>query len=246
MRETRILMDMPVTVEIIDGSASKSAIAAVFDYFTYIDNKFSIFKESSEISRVNRGEFGESYYSQDMKTVLLLAQQTKEQTGGYFDIYHNGRFDPSGIVKGWAIYNAANILKNLEFKHYYVDAGGDIQVSGRNSQGEDWSVGIRNPFNIHEVVKVISLTDKGIATSGTYMRGNHIYNPYGPNRKITEIVSLTVIGPNVYEADRFATAAFAMGRKGIEFIGLLKGFAGYMIDNRGIAIYTSNFNRYVV
>jgi len=56
---------------------------------------------------------------------------------------------------------------------------------------------------------VVYVTDEGIATSGTYLRGEHIYNPK-TGEAASEIVSLTVIGPNIYEADRFATAAFAM------------------------------------
>ena len=58
--------------------------------------------------------------------------------------------------------------------------------------------------------------------------------------------SLTVIGPNVYEADRFATAAFAMGREGLRFIEEQPGLEGYMIDRSGMASYTSGFDRVVV
>jgi len=49
----------------------------------------------------------------------------------------------------------------------------------------------------------------------------------------------------VYEADRFATAAFAMGKKGILFIESLTGFEGYAVDNKGIATYTNGFTAYV-
>lgn len=246
MKETRILMDMPMTVEVIGTTVTKTVISQVFDYFIYIDNTFSTFKEDSEISRINRGEIKKSDYSNDMKTVFELAEKTKKETNGYFDIMHNGKYDLSGIVKGWAIFNAANILKNLGLSNYYVDAGGDIQVSGKNSQQKNWTIGIRNPFNRNEIVKVITVTHEGVATSGTYIRGQHIYDPHNPDKKITDIVSLTVIGPNIYEADRFATAAFAMGRKGIEFIENLIGFEGYMIDNKGMATFTNGFNNYVM
>ncbi len=74
------------------------------------------------------------------------------------------------------------------------------------------------------------MSDCGVATSGTSIRGQHIYNPQDDAAPIDEIVSLTVIGPNIYEADRFATAAFAMGSDGIVFIEQLDGFEGYMID----------------
>jgi thiamine biosynthesis lipoprotein len=93
---------------------------------------------------------------------------------------------------------------------------------------------------------VLALTDRGVATSGTAIRGQHIYNPYHRNTPILDIVSLTVIGPNIYEADRFATAAFAMGRKGIQFLEKLAGFEGYLIDAQARATLTSGFERYVL
>ena len=43
------------------------------------------------------------------------------------------------------------------------------------------------------------------------------------------------------EADRFATAAFAMGKDGILFIENLPGFEGYAIDAKGIATMASGF-----
>jgi thiamine biosynthesis lipoprotein len=173
-----------------------------------------------------------------------LAEETKKQTRGYFDIVHNKKIDPSGIVKGWAIYQAALLLSKEGVRNYYVEAGGDIQVNGKNENGEAWQVGIRNPFNREEIVKVVFLRDEGIATSGTYIRGQHIYNPHKSGEEISDIMSITVIGPNIYEADRFATAAFAMGKRGISFIENLKGFEGYLIDSEGIATYTSGFEKY--
>lgn len=247
MKQTRLLMGMPITVEICDSSVTQEALDNVFDYFDYVDKKFSTYKDDSEISEINNGQKQEKDYSQDMKEVFELCEQTKKETEGYFDIQlKSGKYDPSGLVKGWAIYNAAKILQKLGFSDFYVEAGGDIQVNGKNSQGKNWRIGIRNPFNEAEIIKAVSLQDEGIATSGTYIRGQHIYNPYEDKKPITEIVSLTVIGPNIYEADRFATAAFAMGKKGINFVESLKNLEGYMVDKDGIATMTSGFEKYLV
>jgi thiamine biosynthesis lipoprotein len=84
-----------------------------------------------------------------------------------------------------------------------------------------------------------------LATSGTYVRGQHIYDPLNPDQSLTDIVSLSVIGPNIYEADRLATAAFAMGRAGILFIEERSRCEGYMIDATGQATFTSGFARYL-
>ena len=238
-------MGMPITVEILD-QASNDQFEKVFAYFQHVDEKFSTYKQSSEISRINRGEIGEGQYSDEMKEIFRLSEETKQATKGFFDIKQpDGSIDPSGIVKGWAIFNAAQILEKEGMTNFYIDAGGDVEAAGTNAQGQPWRVGIKNPFKQEEIIKVIQIDDQGVATSGTYIRGEHIYNPISKD-KPKGIVSLTVVGPNVYEADRFATAAFAMGREGINFIEQLPGFEGYLVTDEGIGIETSGFSRYNV
>lgn len=245
MKQTRLLMGMPIAIEIVDSTATEAVIDEVFAMFRTIDSVFSPYKETSEISRLNRGEIALADTSLPVQTIFLLAEQTRLETNGYFNIIRDGRYDPSGIVKGWAIQRAADLIAGSGFRNYSVDAGGDMQLAGNNQHGGPWRVGIRNPFNIHEIVKVLALTECGVATSGTSIRGDHIYNPHQPGTLVSEIVSLTVVGPNIYEADRFATAAFAMGRDGIGFIAQLEGFEAYQIDRHGRATYTGGFARYI-
>lgn len=236
-------MGMPITLEIV-GSENEEILNKVFDYFVQIDNKFSTYKSTSEITLINKGELELDEYTPEMKEILFLAKQTKFETKGYFNIEQEEKIDPSGIVKGWAILKAAEILRKENLKNFYIDAGGDIEAAGLNSEKKPWRVGIRNPFNAKEIVKVLKVSNKGVATSGTYERGKHIYNPK-THSFTTDIVSLTIVGPNVYEADRFATGAFAMGKEGIDFIEKQKGFEGYIIDKNGKATYTSGFEKYV-
>ncbi len=245
MKQTRILMGMPITLEVVDASVTAALFDQVYGYFDAVDRKFSTYKASSEISALNRHELTLAQASEEMQAIFELSEQTREETNGYFDIQHDGRCDPSGLVKGWAIFNAAEIVRAAGFENFYVEAGGDIQAEGLNRQHQKWRVGIRHPFNDAEIVKVIALSNGGLATSGTYVRGQHIYNPKAPGQPLTDIVSLTVIGPDIYEADRFATAAFAMGRDGIRFIEKRAGFEGYMIDQQGQATFTSGFVRYI-
>jgi len=240
-------MGMTIKIEINDKNANEEIFNKIFSYFEEVDKRFSTYKEDSEISKINRGELKANKWSSDMKEIFKLSEKTKKETNGYFDIQRpDGKYDPSGLVKGWAIWEAANIIKKEGYNDFYVDAGGDIQAFGKNDQNEPWKIGIRNPFKTEEIIKKLSIKDIGVATSGTYVRDQHIYNPKNPNEKIENIVSLTVIGPNVYEADRFATAAFAMGKNGIYFIENLPGFEGYMVDKNGVAKMTSGFEKYVI
>jgi FAD:protein FMN transferase len=199
----------------------------------------------NEITAINNGTLALTDASEEMQMIFTLCEETRQQTNGYFNIKTpNGHYDPSGLVKGWAIWNAAQLVEKRGFQNFFVDAGGDIQPHGKNADGKLWAVGIKNPFNEVENLKVVNVTTEGVATSGTYIRGLHIYNPLGGNVPVSGIVSLTVIGPNIYEADRFATAAFAMGPDGIKFIEALDGFEGYIIDKDKVATMTTGFEKY--
>ena len=55
MRETRLIMGMPITVEIVD-SVPGGMIDAVFDLFTEVDRRFSPYRPDSELCRHERGE----------------------------------------------------------------------------------------------------------------------------------------------------------------------------------------------
>jgi thiamine biosynthesis lipoprotein len=238
-------MGMPITIEIASTHATNDIFETVFGYFSYIDGIFSTYKTSSEISGINRKELARPYWSDDMETIFALAETAKEKTGGYFDIQKpDGSFDPSGIVKGWAIQNAATIIRDAGFIDFYIDAGGDIQTSGTSNDGEPWLIGIKNPFNQDEIIKTIYASGTAIATSGTYIRGLHIYNPK-TGLPIDTISSLTVVGKDIYDVDLLATSAFAMGTQGIDFIESIPEFEGYSIDTKGIATMTTGFEGFI-
>lgn len=244
MRVTREMLGMPITIEIADDTADGTAIERGFDLFRAIDARFSTYRSDSEISTFNRGLLGLDDLSPEMLEVLNLAEDTRRLTDGYFDIRTPaGTVDPSGIVKGWAIQRVARLLAEAGSRNFIVNAGGDIQAAGTRG-GTPWTVGIQNPFDPMTLVKVLRPGNHGVATSGNYVRGQHIYGRDGRVAP-TGVVSLTVVGPDIFEADRFATAAFAMGGDGIALIERTAGLEGYMIDPAGIGTMTSNFNRFV-
>lgn len=243
MKKFAQIMGMPVSVEIVD-EVSPDIFEEAFDYFRDVDARFSTYKAASEISQINRG-LPKEKWSRSMKQVMDLCEKTKQETNGYFDIDHDGKLDPSGLVKGWAINNVAMLLKKHGLKDFYVEAGGDIQPSGHNKDGEKWRVGIKNPFNRAEIIKVVEVSNEGVATSGTYIRGQHIYNPLKAGVSPEGVISITVIGPNIYDADRMATAAHAMGKSGITYIEKLDGFEAYQVATGKTATMTSNFESWV-
>ncbi len=252
MRATEVIMGMQVLVEIVDKDVDFENITfKVFSYLREIDEKFSTYKSTSEVSKINRGEISLLNFSPEMCEVLALCEKTKSETKNFFDVKKDdGKIDPSGLVKGWAIHGAANILRENCCKNFLIDIGSDIEVSGKNSDGENWRVGIKNPFQPEgEIIKVLNLCNVGVATSAKYARGEHIYNPNNYQDGLNEIVSVTIVAENILEADRFVTAIFAMGKAGAYFLEEKKKMGydleGYIIDKEGMATMTSGFQKYV-
>ena len=99
-----------VLVECLGESeqAIRNGIAQVREYFEFVDEVFSTYKENSEVSRLRRGEIDISACCGDLQEVWNLCLIAKELTEGSFDPWCvQGGFDPSGYVKGWAADKAA-------------------------------------------------------------------------------------------------------------------------------------------
>lgn len=244
MKRHATTMGMNAILEVCDPTAHREDIDAVLEYFNAIDARFSTYIPMSEVEKMNAKKVSKDNYSNLMQEILALCEKTKKETDGYFDCYYNAKFDPSGLIKGYAIWKGAQMLKEKKYQNIFCEIAGDIQVYGKNKKGTYWSIGITNPFAIDQIIEVVNVTDCGIATSGNYQRGYHIYNPH-THSYADEIASVSVIGPNVFDADRFATAAFAMGMKGLSFIESSPGFEAYVVTKDKRSYMTSGFTQYV-
>ncbi|TAK96541.1 FAD:protein FMN transferase [Patescibacteria group bacterium] len=133
------------------------------------------------------------------------------------------RIDTTGIVKGYTVDQAAEYLRRSEVKNFVVDAGGDMQASGRNADGQLWGIGIEGLAGDAVALK---LQDEGIATSGISRKrwtvGNqkvhHLINPKDPGSFSHNLKTVTVIAEKTVEADGRAKALFLMGKEnGLKF-----------------------------
>lgn len=80
------------------------------------------------------------------------------------------RIDLGGIAKGYAVDRAVKIMKENGMKNFFVNAGGDIFVSGRKSDDRMWSIGIKDPRDEKKLIAEFELSDIAIGTSGDYER----------------------------------------------------------------------------
>lgn len=233
-------MGTAIGIDVRGADPSAAVIDSVFARLRFIDARFSTYRPDSEVSRLIRGELDEDDGSTDLRAVLGLCEDLRRTSEGYFDIRRHrpdGRPDPTGLVKGWAIEEAAFLLDEAGARDFAINAGGDIVTRGEPEPGRPWRVGIRHPKQADRVAAVLGIRDLAVATSGAYERGDHIVDPHDglPAR---DLLSLTVVGPSLTYADAYATAAFAMGAAGPAWVHGHPGYGAYAIGVDRRAVWT--------
>jgi FAD:protein FMN transferase len=177
-----------------------------------IDEVFSTYRPDSAVNRIDRGEIDLDQAPPEVADVLAMCAKAREISRGWFSETANGHLDPSGLVKGWAVRRASDLLYAAGARTTCINGGGDLQCRGEPAPGRGWRTGIADPARPGSLVAVVEVTGMAVATSGTAERGMHLHDPWtGEPLKETGLASATIVGPDITWADAYATAAFAMG-----------------------------------
>lgn len=204
------------------------------------ESLFSLWIADSPMNRVRRGELAADAAPQPIGEVLELCRLARDLSGGWFDAEAlPGGPDPTGIVKGWATARASQAFTREGLENSLVNVGGDVMATGAPSPSTPWRVGIAHPLARDRLLSVVEL-DGAIATSGTYERGNHLYDPKTGTYR-TQLASASVTGPDLAMADAFATALAVAGRTGLSYIEALEGYAALICEYDGSVRATAGF-----
>ncbi len=223
------VMGTAVTFDVRSAEPAVEAVVSAVDRLHRVDAEFSTYRPGSAVCRFGRGELALDDASADLRWIVDRCEQLKQRTGGFFDAYANGVFDPSALVKGWAVQCAADGLRVAGIERFCLNAGGDVLACGRPHAERPWRVGIRHPHDARALARVVVAGGElAVATSGLYERGDHIVSPVC-GRAPAGVLSVTVAGPDLGLADAYATAAFAMGDDGPTWTLDLDGYEAMTI-----------------
>lgn len=213
------IMGMPVSIHLRGYALGRAevleAVADAYDALRHFDAVFSTYRADSDLSRLTRGETSLHDCDPLVADALDLAAAAAAATGGLFtstlpDGSGQLRFDPTGLVKGWAVDVAAEALEALAGVSFCINAGGDVLVGGTDAFGP-WRVGIEDPNDRSRVARTVPLTQGAVATSGCVARGAHLYDPT-VGGLVDRPGSSTAFGPgSLMWADIWATALFIGG-----------------------------------
>lgn len=150
------------------------------------------------------------------------------------------KIDLGGIVKGYAVDEAVNTLKNNGIKNALVNIGGDIYCLGKNNN-KPWVLGIQDPLNKDKIIGSMELSDKGISTAGGYerffliqgKRFGHIINPKTGMPIEEDVLSVTVVAASTIETDALDTGIFVLGKQnGVKVIEALGNTEAVIITGK--------------
>ena len=244
------IMGLPISVHVrgsdVHGTGVERRVTAVFADLRHADALFSTYRIDSELSRWERGELTLDDADPSLAEVMALCDEAREHTDGWFDPRAlpdprtgTPRYDPSGLVKGWAVQRAARHLAELDGHGFCVNAGGDVLVHAPDDQ-PPWRVGIEDPDEPRRILRVLARRSGAVATSGTAHRGTHILDPY-TRKPATAVRSVTVVGRALMWADVYATAAAARGPQALDRLDQLDGYEALMATPSGLVRATGGW-----
>jgi len=155
------------------------------------------------------------------------------------------KIDLGGIAKGYAVAQAAAVLKQSGVISALIDAGGDIYALGEKGRAP-WKVGIKNPRG-EGLLGFIEVEDLSVMGSGDYerffmregKRYHHIFNPK-TGYPVEGLSGSTLVYPDPVMADAWNTALFILGAdQGMRRVEAHPGMEAIVVTDSGKILYST-------
>ncbi len=156
------------------------------------------------------------------------------------------QIDFSAIAKGYGVDVVAELLERQGVTSYFVEIGGEVRTKGMHPDDRPWRAGIDKPSfetnTTRELQAAIDMGDQALATSGNYrnfyvrngQKYVHTINPSTGYPEESDLLSVSVIGPDCMTADAYATAFMVLGKEKAEALAEAQdGIEAYFITSDG-------------
>ncbi|MFV5693195.1 FAD:protein FMN transferase [Flavobacterium sp. LT1R49] len=232
---------------------------------------FDLVERSIKISELTSGAFDISYASMDKiwkfdgsMTRMPTPEEIKKSVSkvGYKNIILNHKNSTiflklegmklglGGIGQGFIADKIKFLLTSKGVAAGIVNISGDINTWGKQTNGEKWKVGIKNPLNKNKIFATFPLDDSAVETSGSYekyvtfngKRYSHIIDTR-TGYPATGVISVSVFAKTTELADALATGIFVMGVDvGLDLVNQLPGVGCIYVDESGKIFSSKNID----
>lgn len=129
-------------------------------------------------------------------------------------------FDLNAIAKGYGVDMISELLLSHGIKNHMVEIGGEVIGRGKKPDDSFWRIGIEKPVRgERSLYAALTLDNIAMASSGNYRNYykkegkiySHTIDPHTGKPVERSILSATIIAPECYMADAYATACMAGG-----------------------------------
>lgn len=239
----------PETIDLINKSIEYSEqTEGLFDITVYtILNKYDFHEGNYSIPT-------EDEITNALPFISYKAIQVDEQNLTITLNNNTTMLDIGGIAKGYIADKVAEYLTSENVTGAIINVGGDIRTIGCKPDGSSFQIGISDPINTNNTICGISINNKSVATSGTYIRSftlddnfyHHIINPKNGLPADTDLISTTVISSNATDCDTLCTILILLGsRDALTLIESIPDTETIMIKNDGSIIKSSGASSYI-
>lgn len=254
-RASRPAMGTIVGITVRPGATNadpEPTFAAAYAAVEAWEERLSEWREGSLTSRMNRGETVELPPEAD--AMFARAEALRITSGGAFSLtwaggrlvegprpawrVEGGAARLGGILKGFLVDRAAEVLAASPFADWIVDAAGDVRAAGDAGDGRPgWPVAVLAGDRAYTTVR---LRDAALSTSGGDHQPDHILDGRtgAPARCLATV---SVVAPDGETADALATALYAGCAEG----GLVESEGAFAtwIDAKGRRGYSAGARR---
>lgn len=123
--------------------------------------------------------------------------------------------ETGSFLKGYAIKKAKDVLVENNIKSGLISAISSVETIGTRKDESKWRIGIQNPRNPSEMIKIANLSGEAMGVSGDYQTyveidGNRYHHLLDPKTGYPSdnISMLVVITKDSFMADLYSTALF--------------------------------------
>jgi thiamine biosynthesis lipoprotein len=161
--------------------------------------------------------------------------------------------DLGGFGKEYAVDVVTQLAVDHRLPCALVDFGHDLRAIGAPPGRPAWHIGLEDPQAPGRSTGSVALVNRGIASSGDYLRGftingrryGHIIDPRTGSPVANGCVQANVVAASCLQAGVLSTTAFVLGvPAGIDFIQSFPGAEGLLVTTR-VRAQTRGFFNYV-